>query len=273
MGQSTNPKTVQERLIMRAIILAAGSGQRLRPYTRSIPKCMVEVAGRSLLHRQIDVMRSLGIEQISIVTGHLAKKIQVDGIRKLHNPAYSTTNMVGSLFVASKVLTTGDDVIVSYGDIIYEKQVLERVINCEAPICLPVDVEWERLWSARMPNPMDDAETLKMNQAGDITELGKKPLVRSDIEAQYIGLIKFNSNLAKQLPDIYTSMDKSALFDGKDFRNMQMTSFIQWLIDCNWQAKSIKISNGWLEVDTRDDLDMYNDMHRNDTLSEFIQLN
>ena len=54
---------------------------------------------------------------------------------------------------------------------------------------------------------------------------------------------------------------------------MYMTSFLQWLIDHKWRAESVKIKNGWLEVDTATDLELYNDMHRNGILSRFIELN
>jgi choline kinase len=257
---------------MKAIILAAGSGQRLLPHTESSPKCLVEVAGRSLLDRQVDVMRSLGIDDITVITGYLAHKIDVDGVRKLHNRNYERTNMVSTLFLAAEILTAGDPVIVSYGDIIYEKQVLSRVMSCEAPVCLPVDVEWERFWSARMPDPLADAETLKLNAACDVIELGKKPSDRSEIAAQYIGLIKFSASLAGQLPDIYGRLDRSGAFDGKDFDNMYMTTFLQILIDSQWQTRAVKIENGWLEVDTPEDLKLYNAMHENGTLSQFIEL-
>ena len=47
---------------MKAIIIAAGMGQRLRPYTADRPKCMVEIKGRSLLERQVDAYRAAGID-------------------------------------------------------------------------------------------------------------------------------------------------------------------------------------------------------------------
>jgi choline kinase len=257
---------------MKAIILAAGSGLRLLPYTESNPKCLVEVAGRSLLARQIEVMRSQGIDDITIITGYLADKIDIDGVRMFHNPDYERTNMVSSMFHAAESLTAGDSVIVSYGDIVYEAQVLSRLMSCDAPICLPVDVEWERFWSARMPDPLGDAETLKLNAAGEVIELGKKPKDRSEIEAQYIGLVKFSASLANQLPDIYRALDRSGNFDGKDFNNIYMTSFLQMLIDSGMRTKAVKIENGWLEVDTPKDLELYNAMHKNGTLSRFIDI-
>jgi L-glutamine-phosphate cytidylyltransferase len=257
---------------LKAIILAAGSGQRLLPYTAEEPKCLVEVAGQSLLDRQINVMRSAGIHDITIITGYLGDKISVEGVFKLHNPNYERTNMVSTLFLAADLMAASDSLIVSYGDIVYEQEILERVIACDAPICLPVDVEWERFWSARMDDPLGDAETLKINIAGDVIEVGQKPKDRSEIEAQYIGLMKFDASLTARLPAIHAGLDKSAIYDGKDYANMYMTSFIQMLIDSGHRAEAIKIDNGWLEVDTPEDLELYNEMHRVGTLSQFIDL-
>ena len=50
---------------MKAIILAAGEGRRLRPYTKDKPKCMVEINGESLLDRQISIMKSNGLKKLS----------------------------------------------------------------------------------------------------------------------------------------------------------------------------------------------------------------
>ena len=257
---------------MKAIILAAGAGHRMGQYTTSIPKCLVEIAGQSLLQRQIEILHSLKIDDITVITGHCANNINIAGIQKLHNPAFERTNMVSTLFLASEILNSGSSIIVSYGDIIYEKKILNNVITCDAPICLPIDIHWERYWSARMPDPLVDAETLKLNKFGDVIELGKKPSDRSEIEGQYIGLMKFNSPLAGQLTSIYNSLNRSDTYDGKDFDNMYMTTFLQILIDMKWRSKAIKIENGWLEVDTPEDLELYNNMHAIGTLSKFIDL-
>ena len=84
--------------------------------------------------------------------------------------------------------------------------------------------------------------------------------------------MKFDASLAGQLTTIYNGLDRSNIYDGKDFDNMYMTTFLQILIDRKWKAKAIKIENGWLEVDTPQDLNLYNTMHRNGSLSRFIDL-
>ena len=59
---------------MRAILLAAGMGTRLRPLTLDTPKSLIEVNGRPLLERQIEFLRERGVEEIIEVTGYLAEK-------------------------------------------------------------------------------------------------------------------------------------------------------------------------------------------------------
>lgn len=256
----------------KAIILAAGSGQRLRPYTDTTPKCLIEIAGRSLLDRQIEVFLRHGIDDITVVTGHAADKITDARVSTRHSPEFDITNMVYSLFAASDILATGEDVIVSYGDIVYEHSVLAGLIGSEAPISISIDVNWRPYWESRMTDPLADAETLRLDDYGNVIELGKRPSNYSQIQGQYIGLIKFDKVLSVQLSTIYESLDSEGSYDGRTPDNMYMTSFLQLLIDSGWRAGSAPIENGWLELDTTDDLKLYESMIAEGTLSKYCEL-
>ena len=70
---------------MKAIILAAGEGKRLRPLTEDVPKCMVTLFGKSLLERQIEIFRQCGIDDISIVTGYCHDKITFPNVQYFRN--------------------------------------------------------------------------------------------------------------------------------------------------------------------------------------------
>ena len=136
--------------------------------------------------------------------------------------------MVSTFFCAKEFLD--DDIIISYSDIIYNTDILKKLINDEAHIGIIVDKSWKKLWSLRMDNPLDDAETLKVKD-GKILELGKKPIGYDEIEGQYIGLIKIKKNTVNKVIRYYESLDKSLLYDGNDYDNMYMTTFIQMIID------------------------------------------
>lgn len=239
---------------MKAIILAAGQGTRLRPLTDNKPKCLVELVGKTLLEHQLHVLKNAGINDIHVVAGYCAEKLDRSDITRHLNLDYADTNMVSTLFAAESIMTGESDLIISYGDIVFEAYVLQVLLDCAAPVALAIDTEWKRYWAARMDYPLEDAETLKMVDGNRIIELGKKPSSYSDIHGQYTGLIKIRADHVAQLPHIWHRMNKAALYDGKDFANMYMTSFLQHLIDSGWEARGALIKNGWAEVDCQDDL-------------------
>ncbi|SFR51064.1 Choline kinase [Marinobacter daqiaonensis] len=258
---------------MKVIILAAGKGTRLRPYTHDRPKCMVELAGRPLLHRQLDVIKSVGIRisDIAIVGGYLKNQLTAPGVKVFVNDRFAETNMVNTLFCAESFMSPGVDLLICYGDVVYEQRVLERLLETEGEVSIAADKEWRRLWSLRMEDPLADAETFKI-KSGRVVELGKKPNDYKDVEAQYMGLIKVRADKVQDFINFYHSLDPSESYDGKDFENMYMTSFIQSLIDSGWDIRPALISNGWLEVDTAIELEKYNQMHTQNCLSSYIEL-
>ena len=103
------------------------------------------------------------------------------------------------------------------------------------------------LWGA-------DNCTLKINDKGYIVELGKKPINYGEIQGQYIGLIKFRIDIISKIKDYYNSLDKNKLYDGNDFDNMYMTSFLQLISRDIAPLSPVFIDNGWIEVDTPSDL-------------------
>jgi choline kinase len=104
-----------------------------------------------------------------------------------------------------------------------------------------------------MENPLEDAETLKIKD-NKIIELGKKPNSYEEIEGQYIGLIKISKKILPTIINFYKSLDKTKLYDGKDFNNIYMTSFIQLIIDKLIDVNPIFINGGWVEIDSVEDL-------------------
>jgi len=259
---------------LKVLILAAGEGKRLRPYTNEIPKCMVKLAGYSLLSHQLASIEkcNISIDDIALVGGYKMGALGKFNLKKFKNVRYSSTNMVTTLFCAREFMTRDEDLIISYGDIIYEEKVLRAVLDCDDEMCVAADKEWERLWRLRMSNPLDDAETFVMDDDLLIRELGKKPTSFLQVQAQYMGLIKIRGDMVSEFIDIYDRMDKQTDYDGQNFDNMYMTSFIQYLINTGWQVKAKLVKNGWLEVDTVDDLKCYDQMAKDGSLDGYCRL-
>lgn len=239
---------------MKLIILAAGQGTRLRPYTDDRPKCLVPFSGKPILDYILEAAKTANFSSIVVVTGYKQDKITAPQIKKITNSRYDQTNMLVSLFCAEEEMN--EDVVISYSDIIYHPAILEKLVKSEKDFSVVIDENWKKLWEVRMDNPLNDAETLKISN-NQITEIGKKPKSYDEIQGQYIGLIKISHRIINQVKAIYHSIDKNGLYDGKNFDNMFMTSFLQLLINRGIVISPVKIFGGWLEIDSVEDLEKY----------------
>ena len=100
-----------------------------------------------------------------------------------------------------------------------------------------------------------DVETLKIDKTdGNINELGKKLNSYEDIERQYIGLIKIRKDVVKQIKHYYENLDQTAAYDGKNYDNMYMTSFLQMIAHNIMPLSPVYIKGGWNEIDEPSDL-------------------
>lgn len=256
---------------MKAIILAAGEGTRLRPYTTDRPKCLVELGGRPLLAWQIDALRAAGVDEIVAVTGYLADQVAAFGLPTRENPRYAETNMVASLMFAREDLAGDTDVLIAYADILYEPGIVEALMASEADLATTIDLEWRKLWDQRMADPLADAETLKLDGGGRILELGKKPASLDEIQGQYMGLVKVAASLAPRLVETWDRLGREAA-DPKKHENMYMTDFLQYLADHVAPLMAVPVRGGWIEVDSREDLELYRSRFDEGRLDELVRL-
>lgn len=262
---------------MKGIILAAGKGERLRPLTNGVPKCLVKLFGKSIIEWQIRMFNNCGINDLSIITGYKKELINFSNIHFFHNERYNETNMVETLFCAREKLK--NSVIISYGDIIFEEQVLQKLVESKHEISVIVDKNWEKYWRIRFSNIIDDAESMIIDEDGFIKNLGQKVNDTKKICGQYIGLMKFSGKGLKSMLEFYdkaklfSKYNKNPLNPKTPFENSFMTDFLQGLIDNGQKIKAVTIENGWLELDNLNDYNLYNKMYEEGTISEFYRVN
>ena len=79
---------------MKAIILAAGQGTRLKKYTKNLPKGMLSFMGKTIIERQVEMYWKFGIDKIMIVRGFAADKINYDGVTYYTNKNYANTHIL-----------------------------------------------------------------------------------------------------------------------------------------------------------------------------------
>lgn len=237
---------------MKAIILAAGEGQRLRPYTNDRPKSMVEVNGVSLLDRQIRIIKSCGIDEIIILGGYKSDMLEGKGSNLILNPRYYETNMVWTLFCGEEFLH--GDVIISYGDIVYSPKILSELLKCDAEISVAIDMNWEKYWRERNDDPLDDAETLILRPDNQIKEIGQKPKSIKEVQGQYMGLMKFSGKGIDSLRSTFFNCKEVDSIMGKSPECAYMTDLLMQLIKEGQFVRSVPVTDTWVEVDTVFDL-------------------
>lgn len=120
-----NPET---HTVRRAIIMAAGVGQRMRPLTLTTPKPLITVNGRRMIDTVTDALHANGIDEIHVVTGHLKEQFEAwaadkPGVHLIENPWYDTCNNISSLYAAREYL--GDCMILDGDQMIYDPSALD----------------------------------------------------------------------------------------------------------------------------------------------------
>ena len=241
---------------MKAIILAAGSGTRLKKYTENLPKGMLSFMGKTIIERQIEVYKACGIEDIIIVRGFAAEKINYDGVKYYTNKNYATTNMVESLMEAKEEFN--DDIIVSYSDVLFEPDMLKAMMASNTDFACAVDDNWKMYWQKRYGKVDFDTESLAIDGEDNITELGLENPPIEKIDARYIGLLKFSvaglNFIQKTMEKAYGEYeDKPWQQSGKTVRKAYMTDLLNAIIESGRSVKAIHFNNGWIEFDTHED--------------------
>jgi choline kinase len=120
---------------MRAIILAAGIARRLTPYMKDHPKCLLEFDGRTLLDRHLANLAALGVERAVVVTGHMAEQIERPfrtftglGLRFVRNERYTEGSILSMRYGLEGC---DEDCIVMDADVLYDPEVLARLVRAE----------------------------------------------------------------------------------------------------------------------------------------------
>jgi choline kinase len=152
--------------------------------------------------------------------------------------------MLHSAFLALKNLN--DDIIISYSDIIYDKEILQKIKKQKSKnILIPLKSNWKSVWEIRKKNIKKDAENLKFNNKNYLQSIGGK-ILKKYPKGQYMGLLYIPKNKIKKIIEIYKK---------EKIKKMQISHFLNFLINKGFKIKIIKSKNYWYEFD---DIDDYN---------------
>ena len=261
---------------MKAIILAAGQGTRLKKYTYNLPKGMLKFMGKTIIERQIEIFRNCGIEDIVLIKGFAGDKINYDSIKYYTNHEYATTNMVESLMAAKEEFN--DSIIVSYSDILFDKKMLEEMIKAQGDYVVAVDDNWKEYWKARYGKIDFDIESLIIDEDDNITSIGKENPKLEEIDSRYIGLLKFSKNGLRNILGILNRdyeeySDKPWKQSGNPIRQAYMTDLLQSIAETYQKVKAKRFNGGWIEFDTNEDYEKACGWVKSGVINNFLSIN
>jgi L-glutamine-phosphate cytidylyltransferase len=250
----------------KAVIVAAGMGRRLAPYTDEMPKCLVPVGGRPILLRQLDAFRAHGVAETVIVRGYRAEVLERrrpelgDGIRFVENADFRENNILQSLFKAEPELE--GSFLFTYADIVFGREVVERLLAAEGDVCLVVDRDFRSVYEGRTEHPLEEAEVCELAADGRVAAVGKRAIPVDRAWGEFIGLAKFSADGARLLRETWRRL--SAEYAGRDdapfvraprWRAAYLTDLLQHMIDEGARLVPVPIHGRWREIDTVQDLE------------------
>jgi choline kinase len=232
---------------VKALILAAGSAQRLRPLTDDRPKCLLDVAGRTILDRALDHLVGAGIDEVGFVTGYLEPQIErhvaaaFPGLRTrfLSNPDYATTNNAYSLWLA-RSFAAGAPFVLLDSDIVFEREVLTLLTTSPHADCL-----------ALRPAADLGVEEMKcaVDPAGLVRRISKE-IPPASAAGESIGIEKFSAATSARL---FSILEERIVARGK--RDEYYEAAFQQLIDEGLALHALPVGARYCqEIDTPADL-------------------
>ena len=252
-----------------AVILTAGMGfeRELMPLIAERPKAMWEVRGKSILARQVELLRARGINEIAVVRGYKKEAVNLPQVRYFDNDRYRETHNLFSLFCAEAALE--GRVLVLYGDILFDAAILDRLLRTEADIAVVVDHAWQEAAQQGKLHPVSHPElVLTQNSplfknrfipAADgnrVVRLGRK-LPAAEAHAEFVGLSLFSARGTKILRDSYHRLGKALnqhpFHEADRFERATLCDLLQELLDQGMPITAVDVYKGWMEVDTYED--------------------
>lgn len=236
---------------MELVILAAGTGSRLWPLTKHVPKSLLDLGdGRCLLERQIENAKDAGtIDHVTIVVGYRAAQVEEriqhlkDGIAisTIYNPVYRLTNNLLSLWFALPLLRQRD-FVVSNGDNLYKRDVLPAVTGVGEGIWLTIDRKSEY-----------DEDDMKVTlHADQSVEYVSKTIAAEQTHAESVGLVIVRGERYRR---VFTNHLDAMVRDESGLSEFWLETF-NALVRNGHIVRSVEIPKAsWIEVDFHPDVD------------------
>ncbi|MGD8619020.1 MAG: phosphoenolpyruvate mutase [Gammaproteobacteria bacterium] len=237
---------------VRAIVLAASQGEELGDLTRDRPKAMVGISGIPLLERITDAYQSVGIRDITVVRGYRKETVNLPGLKYVDNPDFADTGELYSLHLALQDLGEEHDVIVSYGDVIFNRYIPQMLSEAKDDLVIAVDTNWRE--SANRNRQADYVSCSMPNSRSAFTSTVRLQLIADHIEeavthGEWMGFIKISHGA---LPGVKALVNE--LIADAENRSAKLPVLVNALISRDRPVRVLYTTGHWLDIDSLADV-------------------
>ena len=249
------------------IIPAAGEDPILKPLLNGKPKAMMEIAGTTLLQRQISTLNQANLTDITVVAGYAHDQMKAESVAILNNADYKNGSMLHSIFTAREKMNNG--FLMLYSDILLENHIITQLMDCKEDIVLVADntIQYQRAEEGKVLDFIisknkrpPSRRRISVVYDNILAKIGNK-INPETATHEFIGLGKFSKTGAEQF--IQTYKDCVQNYKGKfqeadDIARFTFTDLIQEMIDRGFVINFLEIHQGWLEIHREEDIALAN---------------
>ena len=243
---------------MRAIVIGAGRGSRLRHLTDEIPKTLVPVLGRPMLDAILEALAAGGFSrsEITFICGYKNEILRerYPDLEYVENTDWERNNILVSLLCARERMKEG--FVSTYADIVYRPQVVADLVAAEGDLVLAVDTDWRRRYVGRSQHPDTDAEKL-VAKDGKVVRISRK-IEADEATGEFIGVMKATPAGAARFIEAYDAAraacgDDELFREGRIFRKAYLLDLLAHLVESGVDVRTVDTHGGYMEIDTLED--------------------
>ncbi|MGK3986516.1 phosphocholine cytidylyltransferase family protein [Sorangium sp. So ce136] len=244
---------------MKAVIIGAGRGSRLRHLTEELPKTLVPILGRPMLDSILDALAAGGFRRSDVVfvCGYKAEVIRAayPDLTYVENRDWEQNNILLSLLCAREHLEGG--FVSTYADIVYRPEIVADLVRSPHDVTLACDTDWRRRYVNRSQHPETDAEKLRADAAGRVVEISRR-IPSESATGEFIGVMKLSARGAARFLSAFDAAraafsERPEFREGRSFRRAYLIDLLQYMLESGADLHKVDTHGGYMEIDTLED--------------------
>lgn len=247
---------------MNVILIGAGRGSRLMPFTATEPKCFTRIAGKRILDWTLDAFRDSGLDRFVFIGGYLGDVVRrgYPEFRLVENTDWPNNNILFSLLYARDYMAGG--FYATYTDTLFRPGAVAALRDSPHDITLVMDTLWRERYRSRTMHPEADGE--KMTANGDRVTRISRAIPSEAASGEFTGVMRMTPDGASRFLEFYDGLyaklaTDGVLAEGRPFRMAYLIHQLDRMIQSGIAVHCVRVPGEYHEIDTVEDLRLATD--------------